>query len=109
MRSRSLLLLLSLLLSACAGAAAPFGIAATPTLSARERVEAQLRKESGTGASSPAAAAVPGAVPGAPASVPGAPQQLPNTATQGDALGAARGMGEARDGSDAIIWDGVQR
>ena len=107
MPKRSLLLALSLRLSACAGAAAPFGLAATPSLSARERVEAQLRKESGTGASSPAAAAVPGpVVPGAPASVAGGPQQLPNTATRGDALDPADEVSPPPDATGILVWDG---
>ncbi|MFN2519706.1 MAG: hypothetical protein ABR525_01530 [Candidatus Limnocylindria bacterium] len=106
MRSRSLLLILPLLLSACAGAAAPFGIAATPSLTARERVEAQLRKENGTGTTTDAAGGLSGSA-GAPASVAGAPQQLPNTATSGDATDATRDLGV--DPTGPVLWDGAER
>lgn len=103
MRGRALLLALPLLLSACAGSAAPFGAAAAPSLTTREKVEAQLRKESGGGTTDPAAAPAGRAPPG---SVPRAPQQLPNTATADPATLDAHTAIAAGPGSDVAA--GIQ-
>lgn len=115
MRSRSVLLTLSLALTACGGTAAPFGLAATPTLSVRDKVEAQLRKEAGpAGATSPGAPAGAAGSIGAPGSVPGGPQQLPNTATAdaapaGFARGSVPGPRARQATSAAADHDGVAR
>ncbi len=106
MRRRSVLLTLALLLSACAGTAAPFGLAATPTLSARERVEAQLRKQAGGAvAAAPGSGAASAASAGAPASLAGAPRQLPNTATAHAEAEATPGLDPVMQSGPAV-WDG---